>query len=368
MIGLLWVVEDQAGKHYLAKTKARLAAEGFDFDPEKLLPSRPPDEENFCAVPSLVSLGKNDISNPTVAALRELKWVPSEFVYPGKRTSFTSPASPQPVDWKAAYDVLRTRYKKLKLPDAPGREVEVLASALETRLKHVFEELEAALERPKAVLLDVYRIEQGAGLSAGSFSTYDDIVTLSRLLRLKTHLNIERSQDEQACSGIIIRLRLVEAMDSGISGIAFFSASRACGVMEEINADVWLGLEKRFFNKSQIERLRDHLASFSWIESMLKCYRYELAKTESNWQEIKMNRTILFYRTSMDGNEELASFLPNGLIDFNQAKWLNIQMDWLTHLEKNGEPYRFHCGKWGFTRKTHEGFALHNLEPIPKPV
>ena len=37
LLGLAWVVEDQAGRRSLAQTKARLAAEGLVLDPEKIL-------------------------------------------------------------------------------------------------------------------------------------------------------------------------------------------------------------------------------------------------------------------------------------------------------------------------------------------
>ncbi len=216
LIGIAWVVEDWAGRRHLEKTKARLAAEGFEFDTDRLLPHPVPDEENFCAIPLLRAIGRGEEVDPEVKKV----W---EWLQPAKQSGKEStpllqqlfnPDNRKPTDWAAAYADLMTLDPAMFGDTAPADPLRALDVLVEQTAAASFAELEQAMDRPQAQWLPPLR-EALSREDIFSYSVpwFNQSRQLAAALSLRWHLAVATADHERAGRTWKILQRLTEASE-----------------------------------------------------------------------------------------------------------------------------------------------------------
>lgn len=363
LIGLFWVVEDSAGKRYLAKTEARLAEAGFSLDPATALPDAPPDEENFCAIPIMRQVGRGAETGPEIEAINKLlNWV-GYLSYSG--TKLPSPNAPQAVDWEALYREIAQRDPSANLPENPENAALALAQAVEAIGGPVFAEMEAALDRPQAAFLPTMKeVFQSPNWRNDSyfFKPYND---LQKVLYFRTNLSLANGRADQALTTLRLQWKLSEAAhnyNSITGGLLGITAS------ETAKYGLWKGLWNRHFQKAELHQLITLLGSLHTLEKLPRTFQAEFISQHKTWAMLRQatSKASLFQGPAgstaavSSRLDALLGLLPKGWFDFNLGRAFHYQLAWLSHIEDTTIPNRFDYENWQGERPLTRGVLWHD--------
>lgn len=318
LIGLFWVLEDQAGKRYLAKTKARLAEAGIELDPAKALPDAPPDEENFCAIPIMRQIGRGEETGPHIDALKKLLEWNGYLSYSG--TKYSSPESYAATDWTAFCREIARRDPSAELPENPENPATALAQAVERIGGPVFAELEAALDRPSAVFLptmkEVFQSPDWQSLP----NWIPGYNRLLKVLLFRANLSLASGRADQTLANLRLLWKLSEAGYNQTSVVGGLMGITAATTAKHL---LWQGLRERHFQKEELDPLMRLLSSQSPLKQLPRAFTSEFIYQNRTWTHIRSDPGSAFLPTLNGGTpppqwqRTLFGLIPAGWLDFN---------------------------------------------------
>lgn len=366
LIGLLfWLVEDQAGKRYLAKTKARFAQAGIELDPAKALkalPDAPPDEENFCAIPLLRQIGRGDDTGPQIEALKKLAEWNGYVSYSG--TKFSSPISYAATDWAAVHREIAKRDPSTTLPENPENPAAALAQAVEDIGGPIFAELEAALDRPSAMFLPTMKEVLQSPNWQSPPNWMRGCNNLQKVLLFRANLSLANGRTDQTLINLRLLWKLSEAgynQTSVVGGLMGITASTAAKHL------LWQSLRERHFQKAELEQLMGLLSSQAPLKQLPRAFTSEFIYQQLSWKHVRSDPGAAILPVFNGGSPPLEwqrilfGLVPAGWLDFNEGKVLHYQLAWMQHLENTSLPNRFDYENWPGEKPVSRGFLWHDF-------
>ncbi len=243
LLYLAYTIDRWHGRRAWAAEKERLAAAGESLDLRELLPKRPPDEENFCAIPELAKLG--DPSEKVAGKDDPLRmWLARNWEERlnsrGKMGRFKldrpggvmeAPLS----DWCVYF---RQTGMLPKQPLSPDPAKELLLSA--ERWQGLLNAIYAASERPAAVFLPapVERLDANGQLDpniAGA-NLWFQVLDLAQSLLLHARACIEVDDSRTALKDFLILRRFAEAFGNEPTHLGIALA----GFYNRLGADIFI--------------------------------------------------------------------------------------------------------------------------------
>ncbi len=357
VIGAAWVVEDRAGRRFLAQTKARLAAEGFQFAPEHPLSAPVPDEENFCATPLLKAITIGDETDPNVQSLRAV----ADWSHPdraaisklmaaarGKRVvarttvHHLSPHRvPTMADWESLYQscaLVDPATFPLPLPDNPAR---FLQERLEDRAGLLFHELAQALARPHAVW------PEGEGTAAQPWHARTLPRDLVTVLQTRLLLALSLGETAQAETTLRVLARLWGSSD----GLAFAQDRPAyLRVRDTTIFDIRLMAWLRQLPAAAWRDIGEAVGRDRALRHFQASFMKQVTETSGETKTILKNRPADVFQhwfvprkitlpPSADKLGGVMDLLPQGWYDFNEAHYLAFNWEFVQAMENAAKPH-----------------------------
>lgn len=364
LIGGLYLVENWVGARGLGRVTSEVAAAGIELDPRKIPPARPPDGENFCALPLLLAIGGGTATGPEMAVIKRIGEWGSMGANAGAR--LRSARHPAPTQWPALREAVVAADPAAGIDAGTPDPVGALSASLERDLAAVFAELSSGLPRPHSYLIPSYLddLRDRRNVFTGGL-WINDIRGLASVCYLRATLAIEAGEVDRAMESLRYLLRLAEGTESygtavtGMVGISIRSlALNAVWVAAErrqLPAPAWRALAVAFHAEQPLERLPDRI-------------RAEMIFSTLAFEDLRRTPEQLWFVAAPSGGpvtpvtwqRYAAGFVPRGWFDANQATILDIYLELLRRTQDAGVADRFKTREWLQTRMSRQGFPWHN--------
>ena len=351
LVGSGYVIENWLGARELARVKAAVAAAGIELDPHRIPSSRPPDAENFCATPLLLALGNGVTSGPEYQSVERLsRWRSDSY---GNRPALQSLSRPEPADWALIRDVLAVNDLKSGLTRGGPEPLAEISALLDRELASVMADLEAALPRPRSVLVPTSLDRLRGGQAAHDISLeLTGLRNLFSVIELRVHVDLASGRPDRAATGILLLLRLAEgveahetalgAMVGGSARIQALAATWTAALSPEaLSKERWLELAAAHRAGGSLERIPDIL-------------RGEMIFAHESGTLLRADRKRLwewlggYYTgggTGVRWQQWLCEVIPPGWIDFNMARSLEGSLIMMQRFGDTADPKRFNREK-----------------------
>lgn len=364
LIGGLYLVENWVGSRELARVTSEVAAAGIELDPRKIPSARPPDEENFCAVPLLLAIGGGTAPGPEMAVIKRMGEWQSMASKAGVRLQ--SARHPAVTPWAAWREAVVAADPAAGIEPGTSDPVKALSATLERELAAVFAELSAALPRPHSYLVPSYLddLRERRNLYTGG-RWINDLRSLASVCYLRATLAMEAGDAARAVESLRFLLRLAEGTESygtavaGLVGISIRSlALNAVWVAAErrqLPAPTWRELAAAFQTEQPLERLPERIQA-------------EMIFSTQAFADFRKTPEQLWAGAGSSGPPGLpgtwqrfaAGFVPRGWFDANEATVLDIYLNLLRRTQDAGVLDRFNTKEWAQTWVGPQGFPWHN--------
>jgi hypothetical protein len=356
---LLVVLENWTGARALAAAKEKVAKEGESLDFMALVPSLPPEAENFCAVEPLAGLTK--AKDKPAPALEALDKITSKA--PGGLNSIQLGTMPDLKPWIAHLakngigKADATPAEMLAALDAAHPILKTLADAAPQRL--------AAQFTPR-IGEDLENIT----LFELPMPHYNHSLRLAKALLLRGNLAIASGHAAEAVRCIQASLRLSAAcfQEPLLIGMLVGSTIHAL-TMDR----VWVLLHARLASEKELSVLKQEIARLDLPAAMLQAMRGELAAAAQTLEALKSRPDLgsaLFGEHSPTGETQpMASrlqnkLLPSGFIDHSEAVIIEHELAQIILPMKKGGYPQWKSGLKDFDKHFAEQNVLGRLHNI----
>jgi len=371
LIGGVYFLENWWGARELARVKAELVAAGMNLEATTRGTVEPPAEDNFCATPLLLAIGKGTETGPELETIRSIVEWQTHARDAG--TDFREPVSPVPTDWAALHEALRASDAELGLDEHPADPLEALSDVMERELGVVTTELMAAIDRPHAAFIPGYMDSTVTDpLAGGPVWSAGSLLRLSKAYRFRASLASAQGNGPRAVDSCRVILRLAEAAerDGPIICALVSNALTKMGLHA-----AWTAAADRNLDGPSYQRLADLWHTARPLDALAATLEAEMAFSLMMHTHLRSDR-VLYLNMVVGGFDPTASrfagwktsvarFTPPGWFDANCASTLSLTHGMLRRVSDPSLPDRFILKPW-MDRELAKGggFPFHSLSAI----
>ena len=356
LIGSLYVIENWMGARELARVKTEVAAAGIELDPHRTPSTRPPDSENFFATPLLLALGNGVTTVPEYHSVERLaRWRNNsgdKSTSKLGRPELRSPTHPGPTDWALIRDVLALTDPTLALTSGGPEPLTELSAVLDRELATVMGDLEAALPRPRSVIVPTFLDRLRSGHAAWDISLEATaLINLSSVINLRVHVDLATGRADRAVEGIRVLLRLAEGIEASgymmaalLGGAVRDQALRATWTAalspHDLSKEAWLELAEAHRTGGSFDRVsnavRGEMIFAHEAGSALRADRKRLSETLGYYTG---------HSPAPRWHQWVCEVIPPGWVDFNRARSLEGGLIMIQRVGDTADPQRFNAEK-----------------------